>query len=76
MLFFLGLFVMTVLRTLTKAPLTVVNSPYLEVLSSGAELARGKSLTITLKFAASGRDQGRILTASDLNVHLDLLEGL
>ena len=29
-LFFLGLFVMTVLRTLTKAPLTVVNSPYLE----------------------------------------------
>ena len=30
MLFFLGLFVMTVLRTLTKAPLTVVNSPYLE----------------------------------------------
>ena len=29
-LFFLGLFVMIVLRTLTKAPLTVVNSPYLE----------------------------------------------
>jgi len=30
MLFFLGLFVMTVLSALTKAPLTVVNSPYLE----------------------------------------------
>ncbi|HNE80146.1 MAG TPA: quinol:cytochrome C oxidoreductase, partial [Flavobacteriales bacterium] len=29
-LFFLGLFVLIVLRTLTKAPLTVVNSPYLE----------------------------------------------
>lgn len=29
-LFFAGLFVMTVLRNLTKAPLTVVNSPYLE----------------------------------------------
>ena len=29
-LFFLGLFVMTVLNSLTKAPLSVVNSPYLE----------------------------------------------
>jgi hypothetical protein len=58
--------------TLANATGSYQGHPYVDVLGSGAALAPGQRVRLTLEFLISGRHRNR----ADLNYDLDVLEGV